>query len=923
MKNLFSSMTAGRGVSTWLALVLLASCLAAAEKTTSVLYPAALRESLAANVQRAPWAARIQAQIIAQARPWMELSEEQLWDLMFGASIDRSWMVWSDGHCPACKEPVPMYEWKMAALERPWKTWCPHCQEMFPKNDFAAFYRSGLGEHGVFDPQRADRSLLFNQKHPDRADPLHRFGVDDGNGYVDGDKRWRFIGAYLVYGQWKQAVLGGIKALAQAYVATGDPRYARRAGILLDRVADLYPTFDFHAQALLYERVRGHGYVSVWHDACEETRELALAYDQVFDGVRDDPELVSFLSRQAERWKLDNPKRSFQDIQRNIEQRILNDAMTNRAKITSNYPRTDIMVAHIKAVLNWPENRDEVYGLIDQMLQRATAVNGVTGEKGLANYSAFGLQGLAVFLAEWDRAEPGFLQRCLDVHPQLRQTYRFHIDTWCLQRYYPLSGDTGNFARPIEQYPAVRFQRLVSGADDAPLVPSMYSFLWKLHRLTGDVAFVQVLYHANGESVDGLPHDLFATDAAALQAAVASVIAEHGPVPQVGSVNKQQWRIGILRSGEGRRARAAWLDYDSGGGHGHWDGMNLGLFARGLDLMPDFGYPPVQYGGWESPRAVWYRQSAAHNTVVVDGRNQWTDAGAATLWADGRQFRALRASAPKMIRGLQYERTVASIDIDDADSYLLDVFRVVGGRDHAKYVHSHFGELAAESLTFLPCEPLGHSETMRDFRTAGSAAPGWNAVWHIEDRYNLLPSETLPGQLRYIDLTTDAEVYRAEGWVATGSYGSTTEAWIPRLMVRRQSEQTPLASTFVAIIQPHAAETEPVQARRLGLKTPDGQEFGDAHVAVEVRLPDGRSDLLIAADVENPLGIPPLANGTQTLIQADWQVEFAGELCLVRRRADGQPLRVAVCRAHSLKINGTPVEIDPTRKFQEVELQAQ
>lgn len=76
MKNLFSSMTAGRGVSTWLALVLLASCLAAAEKTTSVLYPAALRESLAANVQRAPWAARIQAQIIAQARPWMELSEE-------------------------------------------------------------------------------------------------------------------------------------------------------------------------------------------------------------------------------------------------------------------------------------------------------------------------------------------------------------------------------------------------------------------------------------------------------------------------------------------------------------------------------------------------------------------------------------------------------------------------------------------------------------------------------------------------------------------------------------------------------------------------------------------------------------------------------------------------------------------------------
>ena len=31
--------------------------------------------------------------------------------------------------------------------------------------------------------------------------------------------------------------------------------------------------------------------------------------------------------------------------------------------------------------------------------------------------------------------------------------------------------------------------------------------------------------------------------------------------------------------------------------------MNLGLFARGLDLMPDLGYPPVQFGGWDSPRA--------------------------------------------------------------------------------------------------------------------------------------------------------------------------------------------------------------------------------------------------------------------------------------------------------------------------------
>ena len=62
----------------------------------------------------------------------------------------------------------------------------------------------------------------------------------------------------------------------------------------------------------------------------------------------------------------------------------------------------------------------------------------------------------------------------------------------------------------------------------------------------------------------------------------------------------------MLRSGRGREARAAWLDYDSGGRHGHADALNLGLFAKGLDLLPDFGYPPVQYGGWGAPRPVVY-----------------------------------------------------------------------------------------------------------------------------------------------------------------------------------------------------------------------------------------------------------------------------------------------------------------------------
>ena len=89
-----------------------------------------------------------------------------------------------------------------------------------------------MDERRLFDPAGADRRRLFNAEHPAPQVPLHRFGVDDGAGYVAGEERWRFIGACLIYDQWKQAVLGGIKALAAAHVVSGDPAAARKAAIL-------------------------------------------------------------------------------------------------------------------------------------------------------------------------------------------------------------------------------------------------------------------------------------------------------------------------------------------------------------------------------------------------------------------------------------------------------------------------------------------------------------------------------------------------------------------------------------------------------------------------------------------------------------------------------------------------------------------
>lgn len=877
-------------------------------KRGSAFFPSELVERARANARDHRWAADIRDSLVAAARPWMEMTDAELWGLMFGPTLKRAWQVWSDGHCPSCKKPVPMYEWIPDALAHPWKLRCPQCRELFPKNDFARFYRSGLDERNVFDPQRADRSLLFNTEHPDPADPLHGFGVDDGDGYVAGGKRWRFINAYLVFGQWKQAIVGGIRNLAAAYVATGDPAYAHKAGVLLDRVADLYPTFDFGKQGVMYEGAPRSGYVSTWHDACVEVHELALAYDAVFEGLARDAGLVDFLAAKAAKHRLANPKSCFADIQRNIENRIFRDTLDHRPKIESNYPMTDVTIATLETVLEWPGNRAEVLSALDALIAKATAVDGLTGEKGIAGYSVIAPRALAEVLGRYARGTPGFIREALQRHPRLHAMYRFHLDTWCLDQYYPRTGDTGAFATMSPEYAGVAFAR------NPGISPSGYAFLWELFEATGDKDFVRVLYRANGSKIEGLPRDLSAADPSEFQAKVAKVIAESGAEIRLRSVNKTEWGLAILRSGDGVNARAAWLDYDSGERHGHADGMTIGLFAKGLDLLPDFGYPPVQYGGWSAPRAVWYTRTAAHNTVEVDRQNTRPGTGKTTLWFDGVQCRLVRASAPKLIGGTRFERTLALVDISAKDSYLIDVVRVAGGREHTRFLHGHFGALSAPGLALVPVAATREGAEMRNFRRDPNPPEGWRAEWRIEDRLHYLP----PGsqmQLRHTDLTRGAEVELAESWVAVGLYGGTADAWIPTVLTRRRAEGAALTSTFVGVIEPCEGGSNLGHARRLELEDGDGRTRADGDVGLEIQLADGRRDVFLAGNIEGESDAAPVR-----LVEARNAIRFEGDCCMVRFDAAGEPIRLVLCRSRSLRVGDLVVQANDNAASAEIDL---
>ncbi|MCC6145740.1 MAG: heparinase II/III family protein [Candidatus Hydrogenedentes bacterium] len=865
-------------------------------KTGSVLYPQPVVDQVRTNVANDPWAAGVRDRVVEAAAFWREMSDEDLWALMFSPNLERSWMVWSNGYSPVTGEPVPMYNWKADAKTHPWKLQDPTSGEWFPKNDFGAFYKSGLDERGWFDPARADRALLFNTEHPDPNDPKHLFGVDDGTGYVNGKgEKWRFIAAYLIYGHWKQLIVGGVRVLSAAYMLTGEPVYAHKTGILLDRVADFYPEFDFGKQGVMYEGPPSAGYVSTWHDACEETRELVMAYDMVFDGLRGDQDLVAFLSQKAGAHGLENPKASWTDLQRNIEGGILRDLLVHQDRIHSNYPRDEILKAVTVAVLQEPE--EAFWGIVDPMMERATAVDGVTGEKGLAGYASFTIAALASFLSEFSKADPAFLTNMLDRYPQLHDTYRFFIDTHCLNRYYPFIGDTGHYAAPAADYVGVDFlkpgENLTGWGNWTLLAPSNFQFMWRLYEATGDTAFAQLAYRENGGTAEGLPFDLYGQNSESFRDALTKVIKREGTLIPQQSVNKSEWHLGILRSGWGGDARALWIDYDAGGPHGHKDGLNLGLFAHGLDVLPELGYPPVQYGGWGSPRALWYTRTAAHNTVVVDRKDQVNGAGESTLWFDGSIVRGIRVSAPVLAGVERYERTVLLVDIDDENFYVVDVFQVRGGGEHTKFVQSHYGDLSMSNLALAPAEDFGANTETRNFQMDPRAPGAWRADWTFEDKYQLL-SDTAPRGMRYHDFTTGASAGTCEMWLVANSYNGGEEVWVPRVVVQRKQEgETPLVSTFVSVLEPW--KNAPVVQSVQRIEMPGG----DTEVALEITLPDGAHDLVIVRDLERMAAEPAVAVAA---------TELDGEVALVRVGADGQVRNIALANGSRCTAAGAQIQ---------------
>ncbi len=252
------------------------------------------------------------------------------------------------------------------------------------------------------------------------------------------------------------------------------------------------------------------------------------------------------------------------------------------------------------------------------------------------------------------------------------------------------------------------------------------------------------------------------------------------------------------------------------------------------------------------------------------------------------------------------------------DAYMLDIFRVIGGSDHAKFMHGYFGDISTAGLKLKPIADYGFDTQMQNFRGDTSPDAGWSVTWHLKDFYNYLPPNTAV-HLRYTDLTRNASAAIAETWVAFGFSDSQVE-WLPSLMVRNQGENDTLATTFLGIIEPFGEASNIKSVKRLDLFTRDQIKYSDMNTAVKITFIDGRQDLILAMDSENPLKTQPSFLVEKEVRLPDLNLRTDAEFCLFRMNASNKIERIALAKGSFLNVGSSVVELSEKTDFIEIEI---
>jgi len=732
------------------------------------------------------------------------MSDEELFAYLPSWNLPRQ--CYSNWPCPDCGETIfqkdAFYPWQLSSEQR-FKCKCPSCGGLFPSNDIT-------------------RDDFTGGDHPDDG-----WGYGFGDGSRNAHAGW--VANYNHQRLWRQAG-GQAQRLGERYLLLGDGQAAHAVGVLLCRMAYIYPGMDTRWQQVRGDYLRsGRLLLDGNWERTQILVPFCQAYDAVFGYLDRDRALVDFLATK------DPTIKTPADVKALIDTYLIQvfgcDWLARRLS-GGNMGARERDLAYMAVCADMGEVSDR---WIEELFTHAyssgmnkggfddeTLIN-TSSREGIPLIAAFGYaQGYLP--SKSDMAEilqrvtsPRWQARCNLYDEKLYPKFRAEFDTWpqmlVAGQHVPCYGDDGDATgRKMPKGAVTGLQRPYARA---------YG-----HWPTDAIARA---LQATGRFAP----ELFEPD---VWPEVAAHAEELGPAPPLRSRVLDGVGFVFLESRPeapdvAQRAGVA-LRYGYGRGHAHHDNLNIDLFAHDTSVTPELGYPC-----WAHPLGDT-AHTIHHNTVMVDGRAQYDGAiskGTLQAFAAAPEASFAELSADPGAYGCSvYRRALCLADAPDGNAYLVDIFRVAGGTERTFCTHGPACSGMDSNLQFgEPGEPYAVTRAGRglipnvlDTRLAHSDGDVW-ADWQHQSADTNLRLHVLgaPGR-RYL----------------AARYGKPDAPPIRFFLPEEEAEAA--GSEFVAVWEPYSSERFVESIRRLPV-----EGAADAHgfspVALRVALAGGQVDTFI------------------------------------------------------------------------------
>ncbi len=381
----------------------------------------------------------------------------------------------------------------------------------------------------------------------------------------------------------------------------------------------------------------------------------------------------------------------------------------------------------------------------------------------------------------------------------------------------------------------------------------------------------------------------------------------------------------MFGGGENENQTQMNLNFTDKANHTHSDMLNLTLFAKGKELLGDLGYCHI--GG------RYYTTSAmAHNTVVIDGvtsydKNNFQDSGNIghlfmggnlTLYKpdmDGisvSEVDGKRAYCYQNTDVTRYQRFNIFNTTDINHPYIIDLFRVTGGKKHEYFMHGSadpsFKQTAYSTLSLKEVNlkyPL--LDNQDEWKEPVNMADNTNWYGCFRNMKNGYSQEEWQAEFKNDQGDANVKFYmlddeKSEVWLGESPVPNDKKglyaAMRPAMMIRKTDENK-ADSLFAGVIEVTGKEGYITDVRRLKVKG-DSKE----QAALQIKTKDQKTETyLVNLETEEITGTAPKLLETE-----DGRFTLSGRAAVITEQ-NGK-CSVKLIGAQGVTIDGKAVNSD-------------